>query len=521
MKNYLPLILILLLSSTSTGAQILGTDTLFKANELIYFSDLERHAFQNFLVEKPDYLAMISAINPKTDERELELYRDWVDDIISIIREKKFDELSEEKKIERIKKYVSKALLISYVHGADFDDLFKFGNFNYFTAAAIYSFILEKLEIPYEIYEVPTHIYLIAYPASQRIMIETSKPGQQFFMFDHETRQNFVDFIHKQDVINEQTYRNTSIKELFRQYYFAAYGLSIREMVGMLYLNSAVEMIIHENLNDAYAQLEKAFILHPSYKTQYMLLLELKRYLVDMDYHNPLSLGYLIKASHLVDYGITRKLIEDYLSDIVNTVLLREEDPEGFMFIYDYLMNYLGDEGLKNDFTFEYLYESGRLEFNDTRYGKALDFLEQAQHLKPENEKARDLLARSLAGYSMMVSPAVVLQKIQFYDSSAVAITEEGIYILVKIQTYLELSGEAFQLKDGKAGAIYMMEFERLMDENPEAEIDNLLIGRSYSSAAIYYYRNGEVKKSRELIEKGLLYAPDNIELKLKLNSFQ
>ena len=60
----------------------------------------------------------------------------------------------------------------------------------------------------------------------------------------------------------------------------------------------------------------------------------------------------------------------------------------------------------------------------------------------------------------------------------------------------------------------------RLIDENHEAEIDHILIGRSYSSAAIYYYREGQVNKSRDLLEKGLLYAPDNIELKLKLNSF-
>jgi len=416
---------------------------------------------------------------------------------------------------------VSKALLVSYVHEADFDDLFRFGDFNYFTAAAIYSFILERLEIPYEIYEVPTHIYLVAYPASHRIQIETTKPGHQYFMFDHETRQNFVNFIHMQEVIDDQTYRNTSIRDLFQRYYFAGYGLSIREMIGMLYLNSAIEMIIHEKHNDAYAQLEKAFLLHPSYKTQYMLLLQLKRYLVDMDYHNPLSLGYLIKASHLVDYGITRELIEEYLSDIVNTVLVQEENPEGFMFIYDYLMTYLGDEGLKNDFTFLYLYESGRIEFNDTRYGKALEFLEQAHQLKAENANTRDLLARSLAGYSLVVSPAQVLQKIMIYDSSNVAVTKEGIYKLVKIQTYLELFGEAYQLKDGKAGVIYMTEFESLIDENPEAELDNFMIGRSYSSAAIYYYRNGQVNKSRELLEKGLIYAPDNIELKLKLSSFK
>jgi hypothetical protein len=514
------LCIIFLLGWETGGAQIPGTDSIFKAGELIYFSSLEKSAFNDFLEGKPDYLSMISAINPQTDEREVALYRDWVDEIIGYIREKKFDGLSEEKKIERIKKYVSKALLLNYENSADFDDLFRFGDFNYYTAAAVYSFLLDQLGIPYKIFEEPTQIYLVAYPASQGIRIETTKPGHQYFMFDHETRVNFVEYMRKVGVIDDYAYRNTSIRNLFEQYYFAGYGLSIREMIGMLYINSAIEMMLLDQTKEAYAQLEKAFILHPSYKSQYLLLLELNRYLVTMDYRDPLSLGYLIKASRLVGYGIEREIIENYLKDIVNTVLVKEEDREGFMFIYEYLTEYLRDEELKNDFSFLYLYESGRMEFNDTRYGKAMDYLELAHALKPGDEQTQDLLARSLGGYSLAVSPGIVMEKIRLYDTIFPEITKEGIYMVVKTQTCLSLFGEAFQLKDRKSGESYMKEFERLMDANPETEIDHLLIGRSYSSAAIFYYREGQVSKSRQVIEKGLKYAPDNIELKLKLKAF-
>ena len=59
------------------------------------------------------------------------------------------------------------------------------------------------------------------------------------------------------------------------------------------------------------------------------------------------------------------------------------------------------------------------------------------------------------------------------------------------------------------------------MDENPDAGVDRYLIGRSYSSAAIYYYRIGQVSKSEQLVRKGLQYAPDNIDLKLKLGTFR
>jgi tetratricopeptide (TPR) repeat protein len=330
-----------------------------------------------------------------------------------------------------------------------------------------------------------------------------------------------VDFIHDQGIIDNITYTNTSTRTLFEQYYFAAYGLGIREMIGMMYINSAVDLILTERTQESYAQLEKAFILHPSYKSQYMLLAQLNKFLVNIDYSNPLHLGYLIKASRLVGYGIRWETIEAYLSDIVNTVLVKNEDAEGFRYIYDYLQKYLNDSELKENFRYLYLYESGRIEFNNTRYGKALDYLEPAYELRPGDEKLQDLLARSLGGYSLVVSPGLTLEKIERYDTLYTGLADEGIYRLVKLQTFLALFGEAFQLQDGETGEKYMSEFENLMAVYPEAEVDQILIGRSYSSAAIYYYRDGRIETSEKVIEQGLKYAPDNIELKLKRKAFQ
>jgi hypothetical protein len=521
MKSILFYILFLLSQLPCALGQFQGIDTLFNTSELIFFSNPERNSFRDYLDGNPDYLALIAHVNPDTDSRELGLYRERVNEIIEDIRSNKFDQLNEVKKIDRIEKYVSNALLVNYKNEAAFDDLFILGDFNYFTAAAIYSFILDRLGIPFEIYELPTHVYLLAYPETERIIFETTRPGYQFFMFDHETRTNFVKFIHEQGVIDNITYQNNSTRDLFQQYYFADYGLSIREMIGMLYLNSAVEYLIVEQTQNSYSQLEKAFICYPSYKSQYMLLAQLNRYLINMDYRNLMDLGYLIKASRLINYGISRELMDGFLFDIVEKILVQEEDTEGFKYIYEYLQKYIQDRELIDNFTFYYLYESGRLEFNNTRYSKALDFLEPAHKLRPEDEHTQDLLTRSLGGYSILVSPARVLEKIQLYDTAFSAISDEGIYLMVKLQTYLSLFGEAFQLQDGKDGELYMAEFENLMGTNPEIESDNTLIGKSYSSAAIYYYRQGQLIKSRQVIEKGLIYAPDNIELKLKLASFK
>ena len=85
MGRYVTVLYLILHILMHSSAQITGVDTLYKANDLIYFSNLERAVFTDFLEGEPDYLAMISAVDPNTEEGELQLYRDWMDEIIDNI----------------------------------------------------------------------------------------------------------------------------------------------------------------------------------------------------------------------------------------------------------------------------------------------------------------------------------------------------------------------------------------------------------------------------------------------------
>ncbi len=228
---------------TGSLAQIQGTDTLFRPSDLVYFSALESESFSQYFDGKPDYFNMIVAVNAKSAENELEIYQDWIGSIIQEIRHNKFDRFSEEKKITRIMSSVSKALLISFEHQASFSELFSKGNYNYFTATSVYAFILDKLDIPYEIHEVTTGISILAYPDDEQITIEIDGPGSPFFKFAHDIRSNFVEFLLESNTIDEATFAMVNSRSLFERYYYASYGLSIREMIGMIYLNSAIDYL--------------------------------------------------------------------------------------------------------------------------------------------------------------------------------------------------------------------------------------------------------------------------------------
>jgi len=453
---------------TCSQAQIQGADTLFRPSDLYYFSILERESFSQYFDGQPDYLKMIVAVNANSNDNEPELYQDWISDIVREIRHKKFDRLSEEKKINQIRNSVSRSLLISFEHQSSFSDLFRYGNYNYFTAASLYAFILDELDIPHEIREVSTGISLLAYPDDEQITVEIDGPGSQFFMFAHDTRSNFVEFLRESNAVDDATFAVMNTRALFEQYYFADYGLTIREMIGMLYLNSAIDYLNRSEPANAYTQFEKAFILYPSCKIQYLLLAHLNSFLTAMDYHNLRDLGYLIKASRLIGFGVDREMIASLLQDIIHEVLIKEQDLTGMQYIFDYMQDYLADEVSKKEFNFLFYYETGRLHFNEQQYPKALESFETAYALKPDDDNNQDLLIRSLGGYSINANPGMVLEKINLYDTAYTGIVENEIYQTIKLHVCLEFFGEAFQLQDEKNGEHYMAIFEEMMEQYME-----------------------------------------------------
>lgn len=506
---------------TGSLAQIQGVDTLFRASDLFYFSPLERESFGLYFDGKPDFFEMIIAVNENSAENEINIYRDWIGDIVQEIQHPKFERLSPTKKINQVQSKVNKTLLTSYEHQSGFTDIFRTGEYNYYTAASVYALILDQLNIPCEIREVSSSVLLLTYPYNERIPIEIEGPGSMFFAFAHDSRGSFVEFLRDSKVIDNATFSSTPIRVLFEQYYFADYGLTIREMIGMLYLNSAIDYLNRSEPANAYRQFEKAFILYPSSKTQYMLLAHLNGFLTSMDYTNLQDLGYLIKASRLIGFGVERERVAAYLLDIIQEVLVNEQDVEQMEYIRDYLQEYIADEALMKDFSFQYYYETGMIHFNDEQYFNALTSFETAYSLKPDEKNNQNYLTRALGGYSINTSPGMVLEKINHYDTAYLGILNNEIYLTVKQHVCLEFFGEAFQLQDSKNGERYMVIFEEMVEQHPEITVNFLAIGRSYSSAAIYYYRQGQVQKSREILEKGLEYAPHNIELKLKLKSFE
>lgn len=520
-KWSLTVLVLTLLHICDLQGQIRGNDSIFGLRDLNFYSELEAESFAGFFAGRPDGMALIAGLKPRTGKDQLDTYRKWVDDITLQIGDSKFGRLKPEKKIRRIRAYAGKSLLITYDHQAGFDDLFNYGIYNHYTAAAIYGFLLERLGIPYIIRESPTHLYLVAWPGEEDIILEAGQPGSQYFMFDHETRADFVGYLHTKGVISDPDFYNISDRDLFERFYFASCPIGLTEVAGLLYLNSAVTCLREGQSYDACHQFEKAFVLYPSYKSQYLLLRHLAGFIENMDYRNPRDLGFLVKACRLQDFWVNREMLTVYLADIVTTLLLEEKDEKTLDEVHRYMRNYLKDSLLESEFEFLVRHYYGQLYYEDAFYDEALEYLESAFRIDPENEQNQNLLVAALAGYATQASPGMILQKIEEYDTAFSEIESEDVYHLVKLNTYLSIFGDYFQLQDGENGERYMSAFEQFKKLYPGAEADLMQVGRSYSSAAIFYYRKGMTARARELLNRGLRYAPGNSELRIKLEAIQ
>jgi len=72
-----------------------------------------------------------------------------------------------------------------------FSRIFEAGIYNCVTASMLYALILDHYQIPYEIKEKPTHIYLVALPGKDNILFETTNP-RGLYVPDEKFKRDYV-----------------------------------------------------------------------------------------------------------------------------------------------------------------------------------------------------------------------------------------------------------------------------------------------------------------------------------------
>ncbi|UII21999.1 hypothetical protein [Fulvivirga ligni] len=491
-------------------------DSLVYYQELSFSSELEEKAFSDFFLHgQQNYLELFMATSPLSTTGNYNVANQKIETEINSIDKEKLFKKKPEKRVKALYDQIHADFLSKYELQNNFTEIFTNGNYNCVSASALYSLFFESFEIPYAIKESPTHVYVIAYPKSARILVESTDPGGKFIVFDDRYKSDFVNRMKSAKLISEAEYNSKTVSQLFDQYYFSEEEIGLKELVGIQYSNEALYKLEKENYLGAYEDLKKSYLLYPSKKVSSMLMMVNSILLSRADYYDSTAVQQLNQLSRFKEYGFTNDDMLAEFGRLTNDILINHTDFDRYAQAYVTLTPSFKDEELRKEVDFVFNYENGRILYNRHKYSEALSYLEKAYNLKSDNANIEELLVANIIQQTRSQSNNIAtIAFLEKRKETHPALTDNISFKSLLTVSYLVESGNSFDLNRIQDGLKYMHMFEEQYSK--DLSIDTEYIGRFYAIAATYYFKKGNTSKAKQTIEKGLEYAPGHHELLIR-----
>lgn len=490
-----------------------------------YHSEFERTNFENYIATgKADILRLALGLDSTISEQKMPEYNASMKDYVSSISSGISKMTNNKKKIQYIVKTLSHRLFIKYNSTKTLTDFFTAGDFNCVTGSLFYALILDNIDIPYVVKEEPTHVFLLAYPGTFSLPLESTDPAMTIFVPNEDFKNKYVNFLLESKIITKAELTEKGGEAIFNSNYYSDKEISSKELVGLLYYNAAVENFESKNFKTSVEQLEKAYLLYPCDRIHYLLQVSVlatletaKNNNKDLAVEDMDMLAKLLLYSSQKQYG---SVVEDEFSGITYRYLINSNKEAEYEKIYNRLISQIEDSTVKSNLSINYYYQRSRAAAIKGNVEQSWKFITEAYKLNPLNldnidyfqtifiRQMQTLSNKSefLNIYNAYLTEYPVLAK-------DVNVTRIGCYYLVRQAV------NSFNQSNYKEGAKALAEFEAFIKKHSFTPEPNF-VGDIYGAAASYYYRKNDIKSCKAILEKGLAVSPDNEQLvrKYKIN---
>jgi hypothetical protein len=504
---------------------------------LIVFINRSLKAQEHFLIYNSDSeKSLLTSVQSPVDDIKLALVADLNDNdantllakLNSDIKQLGWEATADQKTDKRLKTLFQKVhstFLKKYDENAAFSKLFNTGEYQCVGASILYAYILEQCKIPYQIKETPTHVYVVAYPESYNILFETTDPTKGYFVPDDKSKANYIKQLVKSKYLDEVYVSKVGIDQAFNEFFYSKTSITLKEAVGLLYYNKAIEKMDADKASEAYSNISKAQILYPAKKNEF-----LKSQIMDQMIQN-------FKFNELKDWeGLTysvnskgatedsKKYVEYQFNELIQSKLWKEGQKDKVVEVYNYLRTNLKDSTLESNIEENYLFESARYEYNSNRYPEALQYLDKAIIKSPNSLMVKSMMV-DLIAVKMMDQQTGSARSIAWLDHNVARYPFLAANTVIRsayLYNYTFLSYTAFSKEDAISGGKYMKLMMYELDTYKDHAVKNeIQIGNAFGRASEYYYRKQGKQKAMEILNTGLKYVPDNELLLRKIKVFR
>src|SRR5688572_537041 len=466
-------------------------DSLVRWSEIKFSNSFEQTSFENFLKRNQKEYLQLFLTNSPTSETDLTSFEQKIDKTLQEINASGALKKKNDKKVKFIYQTVHDRFFSKYEYENRFHEIIKTGSYNCVTATALYALFFEKLGIPYAIKEEPTHVYLVAYPNAENVLIETTTPLSGFLSFNSDFKSNYINTLKKQKVIGSAEVSGSNVDELFNKYYFGNENISLTQLAGIHFQNDALFKRDHDDLSGAYEQIQKGYLYYPSTRSEYLLMSFTAENLQVVS--EPVKKASFIgKIARFKDTGITPDMIKGEFSNLTGIVLSKNNDKDLYRKCYEETVRNMNDPELKQEINYIFNYENGRVFYNQGNYVRAKPYFAKAMALQPNNVDLGGVFVSCL-GQSLRNERhnLTVLDSLESYKKRFPSLNENNNFNAMMSLAYVIESGDSFAKGDVKRGEKYQQLFEKQY-ESDKTLLSPEAVGRAYSEASVYYFKKGQ-----------------------------
>jgi len=506
--------LFLLLLGLLPSGLMAQTDSLIRFADLQYHSEFERKAIQQFMSQQGDTLDLFLAIDDTMDEKIAAEKKEIYQSIFKELEVKKIASKNMSKKIKLAYSGVHSRFLKKYNEDVYFPEIFESGNYNCVTASMLYAMVYSKLNVPYKVKASSGHVYLVANPSANSIVIETTNPGFEKQIFTGEFKQQYINYLRNSKLISESEYKNKSVEEIFEEKFNEVRDAEFNNLPGFQYYNKALTSLQKNETEAALKSCQKAYFFYPDYQVKNLLYSALIYHIEKCNFDQVWEIDYLAQLSKFENTDMN--VVVGIFSNIVN-YHLQYTDMEAFCdSLNARLVGQITDKKLIDEINFSYnLQMSYRYQHSDM----VEKYVARALDIKGNHHDAQQIMENHLQRKLFNISnPDVLLDTI---NQLALRYPQELVVSILtehKLKAYLQKASDSFSKNKSPEGNTYLLEFEKNCEPPVKSKMLNVMIESTYRSAALHYFYKGNKTTARAFVNRGLKYVPNSSLLESAIN---
>jgi tetratricopeptide (TPR) repeat protein len=279
-----------------------------------------------------------------------------------------------------------------------------------------------------------------------------------------------------------------------------------------------------ENENEkALEEIEKAYYLWPAEKTRYILQWYLSYVTSNGDYRqerNVKHLQLLCRFNKFHDKEVSAERIKYEFNRVMKAQLTESSDYAMFERSFKAISLCIEDSTLKEEIAFMYHYELARLGYLNFRSKEyELEHLKEAYRINPKHADLQTII-KSYFGKLVDKNDNVVSvsKHLESFVDDFDFLKTDLVFNTIKTNCILELAYQSYTLGEAARGEKLLNDFEDLCKHNNEMKPVERFVEKAYATAASYYYKRGNVSKTKEILKRGITYAPENFGLQMRLS---